>query len=100
MKNFLLFFLSKTAGQAKEKNEDISAQKQDKNEEKSTGQSWLPEVTRHNPAISWPDFRPDSRPDLGQWRNPFFVFKTHQQSGQELAGFGTNFFHKKFSFYP
>ena len=42
MKFFLSCFLSQNSWASKEENEDSSAKKQDKNEGKTVGESWLP----------------------------------------------------------
>ena len=76
-------------GQAREKNEEISTQKQDKNVGISRS-NLAAEVPCHNPAKIWLDFRPDCWPDSWQWRNQIF-FQNPCQSGQELAGFPAGF---------
>ena len=94
--SFSLFSLMKLA-QARRRNEEISAKKQDKNVGKSASQTWLPKChvtiwprfgrisgqirgsgeikifskSPANPAKNWPDIRPDS---LKKTSGQYFLF--------------------------
>ena len=66
--------------------EDSLAKKQDRNEGKTAGQTWLPPVTWHNPAGFQAGFK-------AAGKLIFFKFQQQsgQQSGQELVGYAARF---------